>query len=91
MISVMHVITRLTLGGSSENTVSTIEALSRAGYDNTLALGRESEAATVDEARRRGCRIVAVSSLGREVHPVHDVRAVAELTRLFRATRPTVL
>jgi glycosyltransferase involved in cell wall biosynthesis len=91
MTSVMHVITRLTLGGSSENTVSTVEALGRGGYENTLALGPESEAATVDDARRRGCRIVAVPSLGREVHPVRDFRAVLELARLFRHRRPTIV
>ena len=91
MISVTHVITRLTLGGSSENTVSTIEALSRRGYDNTLALGPESEAATVEDARRRGCRIVEVAPLGREVHPARDVAAVMALTTLFRRARPTIV
>ena len=91
MISVMHVITRLTLGGSSENTVSTIEALSRRGYDSTLVLGPESEAATVEDARRRGCRIVEVALLGREVHPARDVAAVMALTTLFRRARPTIV
>jgi len=91
MISVMHVITRLTLGGSSENTVSTIEALSRRGYDSTLVLGPESEAATVEDARRRGCRIVEVAPLGREVHPARDVAAVMALTTLFRRARPTIV
>jgi len=91
MISVMHVITRLTLGGSSENTVSTIEALSRRGYDSTLVLGPESEAATVEDARRRGCRIVEVARLGREVHPARDVAAVMALTTLFRRARPTIV
>jgi glycosyltransferase involved in cell wall biosynthesis len=91
MISVMHVITRLTMGGSSENTVSTIEALSRRGYDSTLVLGPESEPPTVEDARRRGCRIVEVGALGREVDPVRDVRAVVELTRLFRRARPTIV
>ena len=91
MISVMHVITRLTLGGSSENTVSTIEALSRRGYDSTLVLGPESEAATVEDARHRGCRIVEVAPLGREVHPARDVAAVMALTTLFRRARPTIV
>src|SRR5262249_48333483 len=75
MTSVVHVITRLTMGGSSENTVSTIEALERAGYSSTLLLGPESEPPTVEDARRRGCRIVEVEPLGREVHPARDVAA----------------
>ena len=91
MIPVVHVITRLTLGGSSENTVSTMEALERAGYAGTLALGPESEAATVADARARGCRLVEVDALCREIRPVRDVAAVAALWRLFRRTRPAVV
>ena len=70
MIGVDHVITRLTMGGSSENTVLTIADLERAGYASTLVLGPESEPPVVDDARRRGCRIVEVATLGREVHPL---------------------
>jgi glycosyltransferase involved in cell wall biosynthesis len=91
MISVMHVITRLTMGGSSENTVSTIEALERAGYGNTLATGPESEGATVADARARGCHVVDVPALGREVRPAHDVAAVLALVRLFHRARPTIV
>ena len=91
MTPVVHVITRLTLGGSSENTVSTIEALTRRGYTSTLALGPESDAATVAEARRRGCRIVEVPPLCREVHPRRDVAAVQALVRLFHTLRPTIV
>ncbi len=91
MIPVVHVITRLTLGGSSENTVATIEALERAGWSCTLALGPESEAATVADARRRGCRVVEIRPLGREVRPVRDLAAVIALVRLFRRARPAVV
>ena len=91
MIPVVHVITRLTLGGSSENTVSTMEALERAGYAGALALGPQSEAATVTDARRRGCRLVQVDALCREIRPARDVAAVAALWRLFRRTRPAIV
>src|SRR5204862_1582100 len=91
MIPTVHVITRLTLGGSSENTVSTIEALSRRGYGATLALGPESETATVEDARRRGCEIVEIPALGREVQPARDVAAVLALARLFRRSRPVIV
>jgi len=91
MIPVIHVITRLTLGGSSENTMSTMETLERAGYAGTLALGPESESGTVADARRRGCRIVPIASLGREVRPARDVAAVVALWRLFRRARPAIV
>jgi glycosyltransferase involved in cell wall biosynthesis len=87
----MHVITRLTVGGSSENTVSMIEALERFGYASTLVLGPESEGPTVEDARRRGCRIVELDGLVREVSPARDVAAVLQLYRLFRRARPAIV
>jgi glycosyltransferase involved in cell wall biosynthesis len=91
VIPVVHVITRLTMGGSSENTVSTIEALERAGYACTLVLGPESEPPTVEAARRRGCRVVEVDGLAREVSPARDVAAVLQLWRMFRRARPAIV
>jgi glycosyltransferase involved in cell wall biosynthesis len=91
VITVDHVITRLTMGGSSENTVLTIESLAPAGYDATLILGPESEPPVVDDARRRGCRVVEVDTLGREVHPWRDLAAVWDLWRRFRRARPSVV
>ena len=91
MIPVVHVITRLTMGGSSENTVSTIEALERAGYASTLVLGPQSEPPIVEDARRRGCRVVEVDGLVREVSPARDVAAVLQLRRLFRRARPAIV
>jgi len=91
VIPVDHVITRLTMGGSSENTVLTIEDLERAGYASTLVLGPESEPPVVEDARRRGCRIVEIDTLGREVHPLRDLAAVGQLWRRFRRARPAIV
>lgn len=92
MIRVVHVITRLTLGGSSENTVRQVVALSRAGYDCVLAAGvRESEEPTLADARRRGCRIVPVPALGREVSPARDLPALVQLVRLMSRERAGIV
>lgn len=92
MIRAVHVITRLTLGGSSENTVSQVAALARAGYESLLAAGfEESEAPTLADARRRGCRLVDVPGLGREVSPRRDLAALLRLVRLMRRERATIV
>jgi glycosyltransferase involved in cell wall biosynthesis len=91
VIRVMHVITRLTMGGSSENTVSQIEALDRVGYASTLVLGPQSEPKIVETARRRGCRVLEIEGLVREVSPARDVAAVLQLWRLFRRARPAIV
>jgi glycosyltransferase involved in cell wall biosynthesis len=82
------VITRLTLGGSAENTVAQVVALGQAGYDCLLAAGLiGSEPPVVEDARRRGCRIVDVPGLQREVAPGRDLMALARLIRLMRGER----
>lgn len=92
MIRVLHVITRLTLGGSSENTVRQVEALTRAGYECLLAVGpAESEAPTLADARRRGCRVVEVPSLRREVSARRDLAALVSLARLMRRQRAAIV
>jgi glycosyltransferase involved in cell wall biosynthesis len=88
---VLHVITRLTLGGSAENTVASTLGLMRAGYECTLAAGLAgSDAGVVAEARRRGCHVVDVPSLRREVG-ARDLVALGELVRLMRRQRPAIV
>jgi glycosyltransferase involved in cell wall biosynthesis len=91
-LRVLHPITRLTLGGSSENTIASCVALDRAGYDCILATScRESDASSLADARRRGCRVVDIPALGREVAPLADLTALAELVRLIRRERPAIV
>lgn len=91
-LRVLHVITRLTLGGSSENTVASIVGLARAGYDCALAVSfRESEAPILGDARRRGVRLLDVPALGREVALLSDLAALRQLWRIIRSERPAIV
>jgi len=90
-VDTLHVITRLTLGGSAENTVATMVALAAAGYRGPLAVGVAAcDAASVDDARRRGVTLLDVPGLGREVGP-RDLAALIRLWRLMRARRPAIV
>jgi glycosyltransferase involved in cell wall biosynthesis len=90
-LSTLHVITRLTLGGSAENTVASMVALGAAGYPGPLAVGvAESDRASVDDARRRGVTLVDVPGLGREVG-ARDLSALVQLWRLIRVERPAIV
>ena len=90
-VATLHVITRLTLGGSAENTLATMAALEAAGYAGPLAVGvAASDAASVAAARRRGVELLDVPALGREVG-FRDVAALARLWRVIRARRPAIL
>jgi glycosyltransferase involved in cell wall biosynthesis len=89
---VLHVITRLTLGGSSESSIAQIEALTAAGYVCALATGfAESDRDGLASAAARGCRLIDVPTLGREAAPVRDVRALVHLVRVMRRERPGIV
>jgi glycosyltransferase involved in cell wall biosynthesis len=91
-LRVLHAITRLTLGGSSENTIASCVALDRAGYDCTLAASfRESDGSALVDARRRGCRVVDLPALGREVAPLADLTGLVQILRLIRRERPAIV
>jgi glycosyltransferase involved in cell wall biosynthesis len=91
-VRVLHAITRLTLGGSSENTIAACVALAQAGYPCTLATSfRKSDAASLDDARRRGCRVVDIPFLGRELAPLGDLVALRQMLRLITAERPSIV
>jgi glycosyltransferase involved in cell wall biosynthesis len=91
-VRALHAITRLTLGGSSENTIASCVALARAGYDCSLAVSfGESDPSTLADARQRGCRLVDIPALGREVAPLADLTALAQLVRLMRRERPSIV
>ncbi len=92
MIRVLHVITRLTLGGAADNTLRQMQALTRGGYEPTLAVGiGASDTRFIERARDEGCRLVDVPSLDREPRPGRDFRALAMLVRLMRRERSAIV
>jgi glycosyltransferase involved in cell wall biosynthesis len=90
-VRVLHVITRLSLGGSAENTVASMVGLAAAGYGGSLAVGAAaSDAASLDDAQRRGVTLIDVPTLGREVGP-RDVVALVKLVEVMRRERPAIV
>jgi glycosyltransferase involved in cell wall biosynthesis len=91
---VIHVITRLILGGAQENTLFTVEGLARRGdYRVTLvsgpAIGPEGD--LVRRARKNGVDLVILPELRREILPLSDVLAFHRLCGLFRRERPDIV
>lgn len=90
-LRVLHVITRLSLGGSAENTVASMVGLAAAGYGGRLAVGcAASDLASLEDARRRGVSLIDVRAFGREIGP-RDALALAELVIVMRRERPAVV
>ncbi|MFW6457779.1 MAG: glycosyltransferase family 4 protein [Planctomycetota bacterium] len=93
-IKVVHVITRMILGGAQENTLLTCEGLHDAPqWDVTLvtgpALGPEGE--LIGRARKHGIRTVVVPSMRRAINPVRDATAFARICNIFRHIDPDIV
>jgi glycosyltransferase involved in cell wall biosynthesis len=91
---VVHVITRLIIGGAQENTLLTVEGLrSRHGADVTLITGPAEgpEGDLFGRAARLGPRLEVMPQLVRPIRPSTDVRAYRLLRRAFRRLRPDVV
>lgn len=88
-IRVLHIITRLIVGGAQENTLLSVEGLDgRDGYEVTLLTGVDfgPEGDLLDRARKT-TRLVVLPELARKINPAADIKALLKLYRLIRKGR----
>lgn len=89
-VSVVHLITKLELGGAQQNTLFTVSHLDRSRFRPTLITG---EPGILDEEAKAlsGVAFYQVPSLVRQVSSLSDLRALAALTSLLGRLRPTIV
>ncbi len=92
-MKIVHLITRLIVGGAQENTISTCEDQLQHGHRVTLITGPTTgpEGSLVERARRSGVELIEVPSLIRSVHPWHDAKAYFQLKQLLRSLQPDIV
>src|SRR5438270_4178303 len=91
---VVHVITRLIVGGAQENTVASVLGLrKKPGLEVTLISGPTTgpEGTLEGLFREVPQALSIVPTLVRPLHPWKDWRALAALTQTFRAHRPDIV
>lgn len=87
-ISVLHLITKLELGGAQLNTLYTAEHLEPSVFDVYLVSGPGGRlAANLNQAERT----IQVPALVRRISPGKDLLALFALWRLFRRIRPDIV
>ncbi len=88
-IRVVHIITRLIVGGAQENTMLTAALLDKRRFDTEVISGPQtgSEGSLIDEVRQRGVPLTILPDLVREISPLHDLKALSKLARLVRQGR----
>lgn len=93
-LKVIHVITRLIVGGAQENTLASVLGLRRqADLDVSLVAGptHGPEGTLEPIAAATPDLLTLVPSLVRPVHPWHDTRALLALIRHFRRQQPDIV
>ena len=101
MIKILHIITRLDMGGSAQNTLLTCLKLSR-DFEMVLICGLTEESnMTVSEietvgnqlekALAHGVKIIRIPSLVRRISPAMDIIALCHLIKIFRTEKPTIV
>lgn len=91
---VLHVITRLILGGAQENTLLTVEGLLREPDVEVVlatgpALGPEGE--LFHRAAEHHVPVHVIDEMRREIHPGRDLASLSRLLSLIRRFRPDVV
>jgi len=92
-MKIVHIITRLILGGAQENTLITCRLLAERGHDVTLvtgpALGPEGD--LYEQARSQKFKLAVVDELRRQINPLYDAAAYFRLRKLLAALRPDIV
>ncbi len=86
---VLHLITRLIVGGAQENTIASVERVDPERYDSQLWIGPQtgSEGSLLADARSRGIVVRVLPNLVREINPRRDALVLVQLVRLLRRGR----
>ncbi len=91
---IMHISTRLIIGGSQENTVLSCEGQAARGHTVSLVYGPiyGPEGSLLPRAQRSGTiELIETPHLVREISPASDSRGYRDLRRLIRAWKPDVV
>jgi hypothetical protein len=85
-LKVLHVITRMIIGGAEWNTLYTCQLLNRSRYEPLLATGPETgpEGSLIEATEASGIPVFIVPDLIREIDLKRDLKALVQLIRLYR-------
>ncbi|MBN2020867.1 MAG: glycosyltransferase family 4 protein [Sedimentisphaerales bacterium] len=92
-MKIVHIITRLILGGAQENTLITCKLLARRGHNVTLitgpALGPEGD--LYEQAKDKDFKFLVLNELRRQINPVYDIPAYLTIKHLLEQMKPDIV
>jgi len=92
-LKIVHIITRLILGGAQENTLITCKLLAQRGHEVTLitgpALGPEGD--LYEQATGQGFNFIILDDLRRQINPHYDVPAYYYIKKILHELKPDIV
>ncbi|HPC96239.1 MAG TPA: glycosyltransferase family 4 protein [Sedimentisphaerales bacterium] len=92
-MKIVHIITRLILGGAQENTLITCKLLAQRGHEVTLitgpALGPEGE--LFHQTKGQKYQTIVIDEMRRAIEPVKDFVSYRRLKKLLRQLQPDIV
>jgi len=93
ILKIVHIITRLILGGAQENTLITCKLLAQRGHNVTLvtgpALGPEGD--LYEFAQNQEFKLIILNDLRRQINPHYDMPAYFQIKDILRELKPQIV
>ncbi|MEN8126498.1 MAG: glycosyltransferase family 4 protein [Planctomycetota bacterium] len=92
-MKIVHIITRLILGGAQENTLISCKLLAERGHDVTLITGPAigPEGALFEQTKSAGFKTIVLDELRREINPIIDIPAYFKLKKILQELQPDIV
>ncbi|MGD0463938.1 MAG: glycosyltransferase family 4 protein [Tepidisphaeraceae bacterium] len=92
-MKIVHIITRLIIGGAQENTLLSCQGQHELGHAVTLITGPAigPEGSLLERAQSHGYRVIVVDEMRRAIHPILDFRTCRRLLRLLEEINPDIV
>ncbi len=92
-MKIVHIITRLIIGGAQENTLLSCEGQHDLGHDVTLITGPAigPEGSLMKRAQEYGYKVIVLDEMHRAIEPREDWRTYCKLVVLLRQMKPDIV
>jgi glycosyltransferase involved in cell wall biosynthesis len=92
-MKIVHIITRLILGGAQENTLITCKLLAERGHDVTLITGPAlgPEGALFEQTKHADYETIVIDKMRRPIKPIYDALCYFRIKKILRKIRPDIV
>ncbi len=92
-MKIVHIITRLILGGAQENTLITCKLLAERGHDVTLITGPAigPEGGLFNQTKNQKYEVIVINKLRRAIDPFKDLISYHQIKKHLRRIQPDIV